>query len=93
MDPDGPYGSRGSQAAPLQEAVAPTERRPSRSLLRDGSLTAGLGGLALRSMSLGSQDLAGLLESSLHHMQTLSSERAVVACQLASPAWPPHFPS
>ena len=61
--------------APPQASV---ERRLSlpELLFLDGSLTAaGLSGLGLGSMSLGSQDISGLLDSTLQHMQTLPRKR------------------
>lgn len=76
----GPGGSQPAAEAPQAQAPAPgdggaVERHVSLSLqLRDGSLAAGLGGLGLGSGLLGSQELAGLLDSTLQHMQTLPRE-------------------
>jgi hypothetical protein len=59
-------------------ALAPVDRRLSLPELPflDGSLTAaGLSGLGLGSMSIGSQELSGLLDSTLQHMQTLPRKR------------------
>lgn len=71
-----PPAADGPPAAPATAGGAVQRRVSLQMLLRDGSLAAGLGGLGLGSGALGSQDLAGLLDSTLQHMQTLPRESA-----------------